>query len=50
MDVPVDLPGSNAAPADRQPEPIYITVQKDLSLSLAFEPIDRDSLGASRTA
>lgn len=46
VDLPVDLPGSNATPADRQPEPIYITVQKDLSLSLASEPIARDSLCA----
>ena len=46
VDVPVDLPGSNAMPADRAPKPIYLTVQKDLTLSLASEPIDRDSLGA----
>nr|WP_284324175.1 TonB system transport protein ExbD [Cypionkella aquatica] len=46
VDVPVDLPGSNAAPADRAPEPVYITVQKDLTLSLASETIDRAALGA----
>ena len=46
VDIPVDLPGSNAAPADPAPDPIYITVQKDLTLSLASEPLDRDSLGA----
>lgn len=46
VDVPVDLPGSNATPAERAPEPIYVTVQKDLTLSLASETIDRDGLGA----
>lgn len=46
VDVPVDLPGSNATPADRAPEPIYITVQKDLTLSLASEAIARENLGA----
>ncbi|MDB5658854.1 MAG: exbD [Cypionkella sp.] len=46
VDIPVDLPGSNAAPVDRAPEPIYVTVQKDLTLSLASEAINRENLGA----
>lgn len=46
VDVPVDLPGSNAAPGDRAPDPVYVTVQKDLTLSLASEPITREGLGA----
>lgn len=46
VDVPVDLPGSNATPAERQPEPIYLTVQKDLTLSLDSDVIARDGLGA----
>ena len=46
VDVPVDLPGSNAATADRAHKPIYVTVQKDLTLSLTSETIARESLSA----
>lgn len=47
VDVPVDLPGSNAAPQDRPPEPIYLTVQKDLTLTLAEAVVARPDLGAA---
>ena len=46
VDVPVDLPGSNAAAAERLPDPIYLTVQKDLALSLLADVVPRDALAA----
>ncbi|MES2664459.1 MAG: TonB system transport protein ExbD [Pseudomonadota bacterium] len=46
VDVPVDLPGSNAAAAERLPEPIYLTVQKDLALSLLADVVPREALAA----
>jgi biopolymer transport protein ExbD len=39
VDVPVDLPGSNATRAEPPQEPIYLTLQKDLTLSLAEQSI-----------
>jgi TonB system transport protein ExbD (group 1) len=44
VDVPVDLPGSNATKSERPKDPVYLTVQRDLALSLAAEPVSRDSL------
>ena len=46
VDVPVDLPGSKAVPQPRPKDPVYLTVQKDLTLSLAEEAVARDALGA----
>ncbi len=45
VDVPVDLPGSNASPAARPPDPVYVTVGKTLDLSLGDAPVDRAALG-----
>ena len=44
VDVPVDLPVSNAAPQQRPEEPIFLTVQADLSLSLGNDTVARDAL------
>ncbi|WP_145108487.1 TonB system transport protein ExbD [Cereibacter sediminicola] len=44
VDVPVDLPGSTASQSQRPDEPIFLTLQKDLNLSLKNEPIARDSV------
>ena len=44
VDVPVDLPVSNAAPQPRPDEPIFLTVQADLSLSLGNDTVARDAL------
>ncbi|BDA86405.1 TonB system transport protein ExbD [Aureimonas sp. SA4125] len=46
VDVPVDLPVSNAAPQQRPEEPIFLTVQADLSLSLGNETVAREALQA----
>ncbi len=44
VDVAVDLPGSTAVPAERPPEPVYLTVQKDLALHLDSTPVERTAL------
>ena len=47
VDVPVDLPTSNAVPQDRPDEPVYLTVQSDLSLVLVETPTTAEALAAS---
>jgi biopolymer transport protein ExbD len=47
VDVPVDLPVSNAQPQPRQDEPLYLTVQDDLNLVLGEEAIAREALRAA---
>ncbi len=47
VDVAVDLPVSNAQPQDRPSEPLYLTVQDDLNLSLGEAPLDRGALQAA---
>jgi len=47
VDVPVDLPGSNASPAPRPDQPIFLTVGADLSLTLGTEPLAADALPAA---
>ena len=47
VDVPVDLPTSNAAPQERPDEPVYLTIQEDLSLSLGEDPITAEALAES---
>ena len=46
VDVPVDLPVSNARPADRPDEPVYLTVQDDLRLVLGESELERTDLQA----
>lgn len=46
VDVPVDLPTSNAPPQDRPDEPVYLTIQEDLSLSLGEAPVAREELAS----
>lgn len=50
VDVPVDLPGSNAQPAPRAAEPVYLTLQKDLGLALGDAPVAREGLGPALDA
>ncbi|WP_102958647.1 TonB system transport protein ExbD [Mangrovicella endophytica] len=47
VDVPVDLPVSNAAPQQRPDEPLFLTVKEDLTLSLGNNPIDRAALATA---
>ena len=44
VDVPVNLPRSNAAAAPRPQEPVYVTLQPDLSISVGNETIQREAL------
>lgn len=46
VDVPVNLPKSNAAAAPRQDDPIYVSLQPDLAVSVGNEPISREALAA----
>ena len=44
VDVPVDLPTSNAAPQPRPQDPVFLTVERDLSLRLGEGTVSRDAL------
>ena len=44
VDIPVDLPSSNAQPQQRPNKPIYLTVKADLSLALGDNPVPREQL------
>ncbi|QUS36012.1 TonB system transport protein ExbD [Falsirhodobacter algicola] len=50
VDTPVDLPGSNAAPQQRPQDPVYLTVQQDLSVTLGNEPVAAGGLRAALDA
>jgi biopolymer transport protein ExbD len=45
VDIAVDLPSSTAPPQERPPQPLFLTVKPDLSLSLGDDTVPRDSLG-----
>ncbi|MDB6453940.1 TonB system transport protein ExbD [Falsirhodobacter sp. 20TX0035] len=47
VDVAVDLPSSNAAPQQRPQEPVYLTVQQDLTLNLGNAPVPAGALAAT---
>jgi biopolymer transport protein ExbD len=47
VDISVDLPSSTAAPQERPPQPIFLTVKPDLTLTLGNEVVARDALGAT---
>jgi biopolymer transport protein ExbD len=44
VDVPVDLPASTAAPQQRPPKPVYVTVKADGSIAVGDNPVPRESL------
>lgn len=46
VDVAVDLPGSNAPPTERPSQPMYLTVEQDLSLHLGEKLVLREQLAA----
>lgn len=50
VDVPVDLPASTAEARPKADEPVYLTVQKDLTLALGDDPVARDGLAAALDA
>lgn len=45
VDVPVDLPGANAVPGPRPDRPLFLTLGRDLTLSLDDDPVARVALG-----
>jgi len=45
VDIAVDLPASTAQPRERPPQPVFLTVKPDLSLSLGDDTVARDDLG-----
>ncbi|KAF1014665.1 MAG: Biopolymer transport protein ExbD [Stenotrophomonas maltophilia] len=47
VDVPVELPASTAKPQPRDAEPLFLTVQADLSLRLGDAAIDAAGLTAA---
>ncbi len=45
VDVPVNLPSSNAEPKQQPDKPIYLTVKSDLSLTIGDDTVSRANLG-----
>ena len=45
VDIAVDLPASTATPAPRPQEPLYLTLQQDLSIHICNDPVARETLG-----
>ncbi len=50
VDLPVDLPASNAAPHEKPDKPIYVTIQSDLAVALGETPVKRNDLIATLDA
>lgn len=50
VDIPVDLPGSTATPQPRPSEPLYLTVNQDLTLTLGEQQVAGPALGAALDA
>ena len=47
VDVAVDLPASTATPQPRPDKPLFLSVQKDLRLSLGETQVEREALAAA---
>src|SRR4249919_862755 len=47
VDVAVDLPASTAQPQPRPEKPLFLSVQKDLTLSLGDDAVAREALAAA---
>ena len=47
VDVQVDLPASTATPQPRPDKPLFLSVQKDLQLSLGEAPVKREELATA---
>jgi biopolymer transport protein ExbD len=50
VDVPVNLPGSTALPAERPAEPLWLTFTADRNLLLDTTPVDAAGLGMALDA
>ena len=44
VDVPVELPVSNAQPQPRPDKPVFLTIKRDLSLTIGDDPAPRERL------
>src|SRR5215470_2547326 len=44
VDIPVDLPSTNAPRQDRPDKPVFLTIKADRSLTIGEEPVARDGL------
>ncbi|MTH35863.1 TonB system transport protein ExbD [Paracoccus limosus] len=47
VDVNIDLPVSNATPAQRPDQPVYVTIKPDLTLAIGNEDVAADGLAAA---
>jgi biopolymer transport protein ExbD len=47
VDIAVDLPSSTAPPQQRPPQPIFLTVRPDLSLTIGDDVVARAALSAA---
>ena len=45
VDIAVDLPASTAPPQERPPQPLYLTLKPDLTLTLGDAAVAREALG-----
>ena len=50
VDVPINLPSSNAEPQQKPDKPIYLTVKADLSLAIGDDVIGQDGLAGALDA
>ncbi|MBD9372138.1 TonB system transport protein ExbD [Rhizobium sp. ARZ01] len=50
VDINVDLPSSVAKPAPREDKPVFVTLKKDLALSLGNGTVERDDFAADLDA
>ena len=50
VDINVDLPSSVAKPAPRDDKPVFLTLKKDLTVSLGNGTVDRDGFGPALDA
>ena len=45
VDIAVDLPSSTAPPQERPPQPVFLTIKPDLTLTIGDDTVARDTLG-----
>ncbi|NYZ64263.1 TonB system transport protein ExbD [Luteimonas deserti] len=50
VDLPVELPANAAPPQPREREPLFITVQADLRISVNEQPVARAAIGPTLNA
>jgi len=50
VNMPVDLPTTNAAPQPRPEKPLFVTVKADLSVAVDNKPVALDKLGPALDA